>query len=64
MLTAEARRLDAYEKIQLGGLVVKAGLKGMNKAVILGILIDGERRARSNLDELDRYQEIGDREFG
>jgi hypothetical protein len=32
------RRLDTRHKIQLGGLVIKAGLDGEPPAVILGIL--------------------------
>ncbi|WP_279483529.1 conjugal transfer protein TraD [Aureimonas sp. SK2] len=39
-----ARRQDAHEKIALGGLVVKAGLRQADKALILGILMDGAAR--------------------
>lgn len=35
------RRKDAHEKIQLGGLVAKAGLRDEDKAVILGLLAEG-----------------------
>ncbi|MFY9294877.1 MAG: conjugal transfer protein TraD [Methylorubrum rhodinum] len=42
----EARRADAYRKIQLGGLIVKAGLAGMPSDKLLGLLIDGAERAR------------------
>lgn len=38
------RRKDNRLKFQLGGLVVKAGLGREDHAVILGLLIDGERR--------------------
>ena len=40
----EARKKDAREKIQLGGLVVKAGLRSADRAVILGALIDAAAR--------------------
>ena len=40
----EARKKDAREKIQLGGLVIKAGLRSEDRAVILGALIDAAAR--------------------
>ena len=40
----QARKKDAREKIQLGGLVVKAGLRSADRAVILGALIDAAAR--------------------
>lgn len=36
---AADRRKDAHEKIMLGGLVAKAGLRGENPAFILGVLL-------------------------
>ncbi|HHV70711.1 MULTISPECIES: conjugal transfer protein TraD [Hyphomicrobiales] len=36
---AANRQKDAHEKIMLGGLVVKAGLRGENPAFILGVLL-------------------------
>ena len=36
-----ARKADAYRKIQLGGLVIKAGLGDLDKATLLGLLIEG-----------------------
>lgn len=39
------RKADAHEKITLGGLVVKAGLRNETPALILGILLDGVRRS-------------------
>lgn len=32
------RRADTRRKIELGGLVIKSGMDGYNKAVILGVL--------------------------
>jgi len=39
-MTAQRRKQDAHEKISLGGLVVKAGLRDADKALILGALIE------------------------
>lgn len=36
---AANRQKDAHEKIMLGGLVAKAGLRGENPAFILGVLL-------------------------
>lgn len=36
---AANRQKDAHEKILLGGLVVKAGLRDENRAFILGVLL-------------------------
>lgn len=36
---AEARRLDTRQKIELGGLVVKAGLRHADRAFLLGLLM-------------------------
>ena len=38
------RRRDAHEKILLGGLVVKAGLRDEDKAIIMGLLIEAADR--------------------
>jgi hypothetical protein len=36
---AANRKRDAHEKITLGGLVIKAGLREEDKAFILGVLL-------------------------
>lgn len=36
---AANRQKDAHEKILLGGLVVKAGLRDENRAFLLGVLL-------------------------
>lgn len=36
---AASRKRDAHEKITLGGLVIKAGLREEDKAFILGVLL-------------------------
>lgn len=43
--TEAERRRDAHLKIQLGGLIVKAGLAEMSKDRLLGLLLDGKDRA-------------------
>lgn len=60
--SAEERKRDTREKIQLGGLVVKAGLRAADRAVILGALIDLARRA-DNQAEWARLRAIGKAAF-
>lgn len=43
------RKQDTRKKIQLGGLIKKAGLEEESTAVLLGILLD----AKEKLDELN-----------
>jgi len=62
--TDEARRKETREKIQLGGLIVKAGLRFEKRSVILGALIDATERMTNNPNERDRLQVIGKRAFG
>ena len=38
---SEARKKDTREKIQLGGLITKAGLRYEKRALLLGLLILG-----------------------
>ncbi|KMO27838.1 conjugal transfer protein TraD, partial [Methylobacterium variabile] len=40
----EERKRDAREKIQLGGLVIKAGLSDLPSNVLLGLLIEARER--------------------
>jgi hypothetical protein len=47
------RKADTRRKIELGGLVIKAGLDGYNKAVILGALANSLQ-----LIEQDHYYTI------
>ncbi|MFG1298064.1 conjugal transfer protein TraD [Xanthobacter sp. V13C-7B] len=42
-LMHDERRKDAHEKIALGGLVVKAGLRAADRAFILGALIQAAK---------------------
>ncbi|MBB6357306.1 hypothetical protein GGR00_005127 [Aminobacter aganoensis] len=62
--TQEARRKDAREKIELGGLIVKAGMRYEKRALLLGILIDASQRLRDDESERLRLTAIGNRAFG
>lgn len=59
----EARRKDTREKIQLGGLIAKAGLRYEKRALLLGLLIDGAGRIRSDEAERARLMAIGEKAF-
>jgi hypothetical protein len=60
------RRLDTRRKIQLGGLVIKAGLDSEESAVILGILTAAKRvlSGQHAADSRRRWKELGDQAFG
>ncbi len=58
----EERKRDTREKIQLGGLVVKAGLRMADRAVILGALVELARRT-DNQTEWARLRTIGKAAF-
>lgn len=57
------RKKDTREKIQLGGLVAKAGLREMNKAVLLGWLLELSERLNSDQTEWARLEAKGKRGF-
>ncbi|WP_018240799.1 type IV conjugative transfer system coupling protein TraD [Ensifer sp. BR816] len=63
-MTADARKKDTREKIELGGLIVKAGLRYEKRALLLGLLIDAGRRIRSDEQERARLAAIGAEAFG
>lgn len=58
------RKKDAREKIQLGGLIAKAGLRYEKRALLLGLLIDARDRILINPAERERLMAIGIRAFG
>lgn len=60
---AEARKKDTREKIQLGGLIVKAGLRYEKRALLLGLLIDGAARIGADEKERERLLAIGTKAF-
>lgn len=61
--SSEERKRDTRDKIQLGGLIVKAGLRMADRAVILGALIETARHA-DNQKEWARLRAIGKAAFG
>lgn len=62
--SAEARKRDTREKIELGGLIVKAGMRYEKRALLLGLLIEAEKRLRGNDAERERLAAIGAEAFG
>jgi hypothetical protein len=61
----QARKQDTREKIQLGGLIVKAGLREENKSVILGMLLDAitKMQADDSATVRENYRKLGDEAF-
>ncbi|KQY13643.1 conjugal transfer protein TraD [Rhizobium sp. Root73] len=62
-MTNDARKKDTHEKIELGGLIVKAGLRYEKRALLLGLLIDASRRLKGNDAEQSRLTAIGAEAF-
>ncbi|CUX71959.1 MULTISPECIES: type IV conjugative transfer system coupling protein TraD [Agrobacterium] len=62
--TAEARKKDTREKIELGGLIVKAGLRYEKRSLLLGLLIDASGRIKGDETEKARLAAIGAEVFG
>lgn len=62
-ITSDARKKDTREKIELGGLIVKAGLRYEKRALLLGALIDVARRIEGDDGERSRLTAIGAESF-
>ena len=62
--TSDARKKDAREKIELGGLIVKAGLRYEKRALLLGALIELSHRLKADENERSRLTAIGAEAFG
>ncbi|MXN53232.1 type IV conjugative transfer system coupling protein TraD [Shinella sp. AETb1-6] len=62
--SSDARKKDTREKIELGGLIVKAGLRYEKRALLLGLLIDAAGRIRGDEAERSRLTAIGAEAFG
>ena len=62
--TSEDRKKDTREKIALGGLIVKAGLRYESRALLLGLLIEAKKRIDGNEVERARLTAIGAEAFG
>lgn len=63
-MTTEARKKDTREKIELGGLIAKAGLRYEKRAILLGALIELRRRLSDDETERARLAAIGAEAFG
>ena len=64
LTTVEARKKDAREKIELGGLIVKAGLRCEKRALLLGVLIEAQKKIKGDEAERSRLTAIGAEAFG
>lgn len=62
--TSDARRQDTREKIELGGLIVKAGLRYEKRALLLGALIELRQRLKADEMERARLMAVGAEAFG
>lgn len=60
---SEARRKDAHDKIQLGGLIVKAGLRDADRAFVLGVLMEAAERHRTDGEYRARMVDLGRKGF-
>ncbi|WP_085032513.1 type IV conjugative transfer system coupling protein TraD [Ensifer aridi] len=63
-MTSDARKKDTREKIELGGLIVKAGLRYEKRALLLGALVELRHRLKSDEGERARLIAIGAEAFG
>lgn len=63
-VTSDARKKDTRDKIELGGLIVKAGLRFEKRALLLGALMDLQQRLKSDDSERTRLTAIGMKAFG
>ncbi len=61
----QERKQDTRKKIQLGGLIIKAGLQEELPAVLLGLLIDGKENLENKSGKIvrERYRLRGDIAF-
>jgi hypothetical protein len=63
-MTSDARKKDTREKIELGGLIIKAGLRYEKRALLLGALLDAAGRIKGDEGERSRLTAIGVEAFG
>ncbi|MDP3705663.1 MAG: conjugal transfer protein TraD [Legionellaceae bacterium] len=57
------RRADTRRKIELGGLVIKSGMDGYNKAVILGALLHAMQLLNDDEHHVSLFESIGNNAF-
>lgn len=63
-MTSDARKKDTREKIELGGLIVKAGLRYEKRALLLGALMELAGKIKGDEGERSRLAAIGAEAFG
>lgn len=61
--SSDARKKDTREKIELGGLIVKAGLRYEKRALLFGALIAIAERIRDDPEARARFTAIGAKAF-
>ena len=59
----KSRKLDTRKKIELGGLVIKSGLDGFNKSVLLGALDHSLKLIQQDPSYTTLFESIGDNLF-
>ena len=64
IVASETRKQDTREKFELGGLILKAGLRYEKRALLLGLLIDASRKLREDETERSRLTRIGSEALG
>ncbi len=57
------RKLDTRQKIQFGGLIIKAKLNAYSKDIILGALLDAKDKIESSLELKQQFQKKGQDAF-
>ena len=57
------RRADTRRKIEFGGLVIKSGMDGFNKSVILGALSHAMQLIENDENYLPLFESVGDALF-
>ena len=57
------RRADTRRKIEFGGLVIKSGIDGFNKSVILGALSHAMQLIENDENYLPLFESVGDALF-
>jgi hypothetical protein len=57
------RKADTRRKIELGGLVIKAGMDGFNKSVILGALDYSSELLRQDETSMELFEIRGNKLF-
>jgi hypothetical protein len=56
---AEARRADAHRKIELGGLIIAAGVDTWDPATIVGALLDAAALRPDSAERLEGFRQTG-----